>query len=58
MKPDIEHIKRNFKGDERFLLIQACYKIYDYKTIYAFRGTLGLLIQIPFLWQLIILYII
>ena len=48
MKPDIEHIKKTFKGDERFLLIQACYKIYGYKTIYAFRGTLGILIQIPF----------
>ena len=48
MKPDIEHINKNFKGDEKFLLTRACYKIYGYKTIYAFRGTLGLLIQIPF----------
>ena len=48
MKPDIDIIKKTFKGDEKFLLLQACYKIYGYKTIYAFRGTLGLLIQIPF----------
>ncbi|MEI0493698.1 membrane protein insertase YidC, partial [Brachyspira intermedia] len=48
MKPDIDHIKKNFKGDEKFLLIQACYKIYKYKTVYALRSTLGLLIQIPF----------
>ena len=48
MKPMIDNIKSVYKGDQRFLLIRACYRINGYKTIYAFRGTLGLLIQIPF----------
>ncbi len=48
MKPMIDNIKSAFKGDQRYLLIRACQRINGYKTIYAFRGTLGLLIQIPF----------
>ena len=48
MKPMIDNIKAVYKGDQRYLLIRACQRINDYKTIYAFRGTLGLLIQIPF----------
>ena len=48
MKPMIENIKAVYKGDQRYLLIRACQRINGYKTIYAFRGTLGLLIQIPF----------
>ena len=48
MKPMIDNIKSVYKGDQRYLLIRACQRINGYKTIYAFRGTLGLLIQIPF----------
>ena len=48
MKPMIDNIKAVYKGDQRYLLIRACQRINGYKTIYAFRGTLGLLIQIPF----------
>ena len=48
MKPIIDNIKSVYKGDQRYLLIRACQRINGYKTIYAFRGTLGLLIQIPF----------
>ena len=48
MKPMIENIKSVYKGDQRYLLIRTCQRINGYKTIYAFRGTLGLLIQIPF----------
>lgn len=48
MKPMIDNIKAVYKGDKRYLLIRACQRINGYKTIYAFRGTLGLLIQIPF----------
>ena len=48
MKPMIDNIKSSFKGDQRYLLIRTCQRINGYKTIYAFRGTLGLLIQIPF----------
>ena len=48
MRPMIDNIKSVFKGDQRYLLIRTCHRIHGYKTIYAFRGTLGLLIQIPF----------
>ena len=48
MKPMINNIKAVYKGDQRYLLIRACQRINGYKIIYAFRGTLGLLIQIPF----------
>lgn len=48
MKPMIDNIKAVYKGDQRYLLIRACQRINGYRTIYAFRGTLGLLIQIPF----------
>lgn len=48
MKPMIENIKSVYKGDQRYLLIRACQRINGYKTIYAFRGIFGLLIQIPF----------
>ena len=48
MKPMINNIKAVYKGDQRYLLIKTCHKINGYKTIYAFRGILGLLIQIPF----------
>ncbi|WP_297278144.1 YidC/Oxa1 family membrane protein insertase [uncultured Brachyspira sp.] len=47
MKPMINNIKAVYKGDQQYLLIRACQKINGYKTIYAFRGTFGLLIQIP-----------
>ncbi|MBW5410905.1 hypothetical protein E6A50_11050, partial [Brachyspira hampsonii] len=48
MKPIIDNIKAVYKGDQRYLLIRACHRINKYKVIYAFRGVLGLLIQIPF----------
>lgn len=48
MKPMIDNIKSVFKGDQRYLLIRTCQRINGYKTIYAFRGALGLIIQIPF----------
>ncbi|WP_297249205.1 YidC/Oxa1 family membrane protein insertase [uncultured Brachyspira sp.] len=48
MKPMIDNIKSVYKGDQAYLLIRTCQRINGYKTIYAFRGVLGLLIQIPF----------
>ncbi len=48
MKPEIDVIKSVYKGDKRYMLIKACHRINGYKAIYAFRSTMGLLIQIPF----------
>ena len=47
MKPMINNIKAVYKGDQQYLLIRTCQRINGYNTIYAFRGTFGLLIQIP-----------
>lgn len=48
MQKWVEHIKKTFKGDERFLLLQTYYKQNNYKPIYSLRSTLPLLLQIPF----------
>lgn len=48
MKPWLEHIKKTFHGDERFMMQQAYYRIENYKPIYAIKGSISLLLQIPF----------
>ena len=48
MKKDIDKISRAFSGQKRFYLIQTTYRLHDYKSWYAFRTSLGILIQIPF----------
>lgn len=48
MKPWLDHIKKTFKGDERFMMQQAYYKLCDYKPVYAIKGSVSLLLQIPF----------
>lgn len=42
------HIKRAFKGDERFMMLSEYYRQNNYHPIYALRSTLSILIQIPF----------
>lgn len=44
----VSHIKRTFKGDERFMMLQAYYRENGYSPLYALRGTLSLLLEIPF----------
>ena len=48
MKDDIECIKRNFSGQKQFYLTQTTYRIFNYKTWYPLRTSVGILIQIPF----------
>ena len=48
MSPQIKSIKKNFKGDEQFMLLRTCYRQHNYNPIMAFRSSLSLLIQIPF----------
>lgn len=43
-----KHIKKTFKGDERYMMQSAYYRIEGYKPIYAVTGSLSLLFQIPF----------
>lgn len=42
------HIRKTFKGDERFMMQNAYYKEMGYKPIYALKGSLSILLQIPF----------
>ena len=44
----VKHIKKNFKGDERFMILQAYYRENNYHPLYALRSSLSILIEIPF----------
>ena len=48
MAPMIKHIKKTFKGDERFLMLQEYYRINHYKPVYSLKSSVSLLLQIPF----------
>lgn len=48
MASRIKRIKKAFKGDERFLMLQEYYRINHYKPIYALKSSVSLLLQIPF----------
>ena len=48
MKPGVDHIKKVFKGDERFMMLQTFYRQNNYKPYYALSGSVSLLLEIPF----------
>ena len=48
MKPWIDHIKKTFKGDERFMMLQTYYRQNNYKPTHALKGSISLLLEIPF----------
>lgn len=48
MAPDVKHIKKTFKGDEQFMILQTYYNQMKYSPLMVFRGSLPLLLQIPF----------
>ncbi|MBO4687565.1 MAG: membrane protein insertase YidC [Clostridiales bacterium] len=48
MQPYIDHIKKTFHGDKRFMILQNYYRINHYKPIYSLRSSIALLLQIPF----------
>ena len=43
-----DHIKKTFKGDERFMILQTYYRQNNYKPTDALKGSVSLLLQIPF----------
>lgn len=43
-----KHIKKHFKGDERFMILQTYYRQNHYKPTDALRGSVSLLLEIPF----------
>ncbi len=44
----VSHIKKTFKGDEKFMMLQAYYRQNGYKPLYVFKSTLPLMLQVPF----------
>ena len=48
MKSGINRIKKAFKGDEQYMILNTYYKQNHYHPIMALRSSFGILIQIPF----------
>ena len=48
MEPFVSHIKKTFKGDERYMMLQTYYRQNNYKPVYALRSSVALLLEIPF----------
>ena len=48
IEPSVAHIRKTFHGDERFMMLQALYRLNGYKPFYALKGSLPLLLEIPF----------
>ena len=48
MEKAVAHIKKTFKGDERFMMLQTYYRQNHYKPFYVLKGFLPLLLEIPF----------
>lgn len=44
----ITHIKKTFKGDEKMLMLQTYYRQNNYKTSDVIKGSVSLLLEIPF----------
>lgn len=48
LQPGIQRIKSTFKSDEQYMILSAFYRQKGYHPLYALRGSLSLLIQVPF----------
>jgi len=48
LEPKISKIKSAFRGDERYMVLSTFYRQNHYHPIYSLRGSIGLLLQIPF----------
>ncbi len=48
MKPGVDKIRRVFRGDEQYMILQTYYRQNHYKPYYALKSLLPLLLQIPF----------
>ena len=48
LSPGIARIKKAFTGDERMMLLQAYYRQKHYSPLYALKGSVSILLQIPF----------
>ncbi len=48
LQPGVSHIKKTFRGNERFMILQTYYRQNRYRPWYALKGSLSLLLEIPF----------
>ncbi|MGI5977665.1 MAG: YidC/Oxa1 family membrane protein insertase [Candidatus Limivicinus sp.] len=48
LKPYVKHIKKTFRGNEQFMMLQTCYRQNNYKPTDALKGLSPLLLEIPF----------
>ncbi len=48
MAPQLKRIKEAFKGDEQFMMIQTYYRECNYHPLFVLRGSLSILIEVPF----------
>lgn len=48
LEPVVSHIKKTFKGDERFMMLQTYYRQNNYKPYYTLKGSLPLALEVPF----------
>ena len=48
LEKGIAHIKKSFKGDERMMMLQTYYNQNNYSPLYVLKGSVSLLLQIPF----------
>ena len=44
----VNHIKKTFKGDERFMMLSTYYRQQDYKMWYPLKSSISILLQVPF----------
>ena len=42
------HIKQTFRGNERYMMLTSYYRENNYKPYYALKGSVSLLLQVPF----------
>lgn len=48
LRDGVAHIKKAFKGDEQMMILQAYYRQNHYKPTDALKGSVSLLLEIPF----------
>ncbi len=48
LAPSLTHIRRAFRGQERFFMVRTLYRQHGYHPVLGLRASLGLLVQVPF----------
>ena len=48
LAPGVKHIKKTFSGNERMMMLRTYYRQNNYSPMNAFKGSVSLLLEIPF----------